>query len=564
MVDDEDTPLGAELKKVQLEVKKLTRELNLANTVIARNKIAAEAKDNLSKIISEKKSALEKYMNLLLENCPDIILLFDQEGKIVYCTEAFLKCSHIPAFGIINGSSYRDILADVSSPALLDRIDAIYGSSVAGDPIITNEVIDFSRDGNPRDYSIQITPMLVEGGISMGAMVLFYDTTEILVAQREAENANKAKSDFLATVSHEIRTPMNAIIGISNILKSTDLTGEQQNYLKSIQNSSQVLLTLINDILDFSKIEAGKLELIPDFFSLTGLLSRLNTMFEMMFTEKRLGFSCDFSETLPGVVFGDEKRIGQVLTNILNNALKYTNSGWVKFRAAPDGDGIFAFAVEDTGIGIREEAIPRLFTAFEQLDQVRNKNVVGTGLGLAITKRLCTMMNGSIDIKSVYGEGSVFTIRLPLKPGTAADLPQQNVPLINFTAPDARVLLVDDIEINLEVAEYLLGTFGIKPDTAKSGREAVALAGEKRYDLILMDHMMPEMDGIEATRIIRITEGPNALVSIIALTANAVSGAKEMFLANGFSGFLSKPMDSLSLTEGLLRWLPENLICKQE
>jgi CheY-like chemotaxis protein len=220
--------------------------------------------------------------------------------------------------------------------------------------------------------------------------------------------------------------------------------------------------------------------------------------------------------------------------------------------------------VEDTGIGIREEAIPRLFTAFEQLDLVRNKNVVGTGLGLVITKRLCSMMKGSIDIKSVYGEGSVFTIRLPLKIGAVADLPQQIISLINFTAPDARVLLVDDIEINLEVAGFLLSTFEIKPDMARSGRGAVALAGENRYDLILMDHMMPEMDGMEAARIIRTMERPNADVPIVALTANAVSGAKEMFLGNGFTGFLSKPMDRISLAEGLLRWLPENLIIKSE
>jgi signal transduction histidine kinase/CheY-like chemotaxis protein len=562
--------LQAELKKAQVTIKKLERELKLANTAIERNKIVEISKENLNRIVADKKSELEKYMNLLLENCPDIIMLFDRDGKIVYCTDAFLKRGHIPGFGIIQASTYRTLFSRFTSPAFLAQIDNIYKQTYRRIKSVTaHETIDFGGDGNPRDYSIQATPMINDKGRPMGIMVLFYDTTELLAAKREAERANVAKSDFLATVSHEIRTPMNAIIGISAMLKSTTLSGEQLVYLKNIENSSRLLLGLINDILDFSKIEAGKLELIPGYFSLPELLRHLQDMFKLLFSEKKLDFRCVYDDGLPEIIYGDEKRVSQIITNLLNNALKYTEKGEVNFRVQKDsapGDGAVArihFIVEDTGIGIREDAIPRLFTAFEQLDPVRNKKIAGTGLGLVITKRLCEMMGGAISVKSEYNRGSVFTAVLPLQTGSPADLSEKESALFDFTAPEARVLLVDDIEINLEIAAFLLDFHGIKPDLAKSGLEAIDLAVKNTYDLIFMDQMMPEMDGIEAAQYIRAKGGPLAELPIIALTANAVSGAREMFLANGFTGFLSKPMDSDALALCLLKWLPERLIIKK-
>jgi CheY-like chemotaxis protein/anti-sigma regulatory factor (Ser/Thr protein kinase) len=342
------------------------------------------------------------------------------------------------------------------------------------------------------------------------------------------------------------------------MLEATDMTEGQRNYLKNIQSSSAVLLNLINDILDFSKIEAGKLDLICDYFNLPVLLDRIKTMFTLLFEDKALKFSCEFSRELPPVVYGDEKRLGQIISNLLSNAFKYTRSGGTALRVFPSGDCI-VIEVEDTGIGIKAEALSKLFAAFEQLDLVRNKQIQGTGLGLAITKRLCERMDGSITVRSEYNKGSLFTVRIPLPRGSESDLPEEHE-RATFTAPEARVLLVDDIDINLEIAAFVLSAYQIRPDLAKSGREALEKAGAGKYDLILMDHMMPEMDGVEAAKAIRAMGGSNARIPILALTANAVSGAREMFLANGFNGLLPKPMDNEALADALLKWLPKELI----
>ncbi|MDR2661854.1 MAG: response regulator [Treponema sp.] len=554
--------LEQELLQARTTIKKLHRELNRLQVLIDRNKVTTEAKDNLNRIVSRKKSELERYMSLLLANSPDIILIFDSEGKLLYCTAAFLAITHTAAFGLIAGITYRQILGEYGGGGFFERAEEVYNlAQDSASTVHLTGTIDFSRNGNFREYSIQVTPMQDDGGSNMGAIVLFFDTTELLKAQREAEKANKAKSDFLATVSHEIRTPMNAIIGISQMLAATELTESQRNYLKNIQSSSTVLLNLINDILDFSKIEAGKLELIRDYFSFPALLDRLKTMFSLLFEDKALKFSCEFSRELPGVVYGDEKRLGQIISNLLSNAFKYTRSGGVVLRVFPEGDRV-VIEVEDTGIGIKGDALSKLFTAFEQLDLVRNKQIQGTGLGLAITKRLCERMDGSIAVYSEYNKGSVFTVRLPLPRGSESDLPEESKKVI-FTAPDARVLLVDDIDINLEIAAFVLSAYRIRPDLAKSGKEALEKASDREYDLILMDHMMPEMDGVEAAKAIRSMGGNNAGIPILALTANAVSGAREMFLANGFNGLLPKPMDNGALTEALLKWLPEELILHQ-
>ncbi len=555
---DEIETLRLENHHLTMKHKKLTRLFNLAEKRIERNKNAAQAKDSLANMISARRSELERYMNLLLDNCPDMILLFDSDGKLAYCTESFLKICSIAGFGLIKGTPVSKLLAPYTEERLLDAMNLMIAKIYKEKKTFEfSDTIDFNRSKKPRSYSIQVTPMLTENGKAEGFMLLFSDTTEIIKAQKDAEQANAAKSDFLATISHEIRTPMNAIIGIAEILKGTGLTPHQQGYLKSIQDSSHVLLNLINDILDFSKIEADKLEIVEEYFRLDDLLKNLQSMFELMFQQKNIDFICTFSADLPKVVFGDDKRIRQILTNVLNNALKYTHEGIVRFLVQKDDGGKICFAVEDTGIGIKQDAIPRLFSAFERFDLARNKGVIGTGLGLAITRKLCTIMNGSVDVKSEYTKGSIFTVRLPLAEGSPEDLPiEQRKDTVFFKAPKAKALVVDDIEINLQITAYMLESFEIQPDLAQSGKQAVEKAAANHYDIIFMDHMMPEMDGIEAAGIIRSMGSPTKDIPIVALSANAVSDAVEKFFVSGFNDFLSKPMEQAALAQCLVKWLP--------
>ena len=555
--------LSAENEKLRREMKKQDRELRLLKTLLDRNRLTAEAKDNMSRAVYAKRIKLERYLNLLMESSPDIILLLNEKLQLVYCTNSFLKSCGISTFGFVSEKYYKELLGPYIEAAAIERLEAAFERTFEEKKTVhLTEVIDFSQRENHRNYSIQVTPMLVAAsGRAEGLVVSFYDTTDLYTARNEAERASNAKSDFLATVSHEIRTPMNAIIGVSAMLKDTGLDERQMGYLKSIQSSSDVLLGLINDILDFSKIEAGRLELLCEYFSPLGMLQHLRSMFDLMFVQKGLTFTCSFSENLPEAVFGDEGRIRQILANILNNAFKYTEKGEVHFEAMVLENGNLFFSVRDTGIGIKPDAQTKLFDAFEQLDLVRNKKVGGTGLGLAITKRLCEAMGSSVGLESEYGVGSCFFVEFSLKFGAAENIPASSgEEAIAFKAPGAKILLVDDIDINLEIAAYMLSPYEVQTDFAKSGLEAIEKVKRCHYDMILMDHMMPEMDGVEASGIIKQLGGEASKIPIVAITANAVSSAVEMFFKNGFNGFLSKPMDESALAGCLLKWLPEDKI----
>jgi CheY-like chemotaxis protein len=387
-------------------------------------------------------------------------------------------------------------------------------------------------------------------------LAVFTDLTDIVREKQRSDSANRAKSDFLATISHEIRTPMNAILGMSEMLNRTALDDTQKKYVTDIRRSSQSLLAIINDILDFSKIEAGKLEILNSNYSLQALLDNLHSMFSLMFAQKNLAFHFHTEDTLPHAVFGDENRLRQILTNLLSNALKYTHQGSVTFTARLLPEGLLRFDIQDTGIGIREEDKSKLFMPFEQLDLRRNKNIVGPGLGLAISHKLCQLMGGDLRLESVYGQGSLFYVVLPHVPAEADSADLEPEMACEFSAPEARILVVDDIEINLAVAEAMLGAFDIEPDLAQSGGEALEKVQAKEYDIIFMDQMMPEMDGIETTRNIRALGGRHERAHIVALTANAISGTEDMLLRNRFDGYLSKPLELDALNRCLRHWLP--------
>ncbi|MDR2123705.1 MAG: response regulator [Desulfovibrio sp.] len=387
---------------------------------------------------------------------------------------------------------------------------------------------------------------------------------------RAAEQAVKTKSEFLARTSHEIRTPMNAIIGLSELAQREYGTSEALEYLKGIRNAGASLLAVINDILDFSQIESGRLPIHHERYETASLLNDVLAVIRVRAAETALELRTDISPDIPAYMFGDAGRIKQILLNLLSNAVKYTNEGFIKFSAygTPDtGNRIrLTFIVEDSGIGIRPEDMPKLFGEFVRIEETRHSDVEGTGLGLAIARSQCLAMGGDIAARSEYGKGSVFTAELmqivedwtPLgRPADAKTAAPADSPRISFTAPEADVLIVDDLPGNLMVAEGLLAPYRMRLFTCLSGREAVEMVAARPFDLVFMDHMMPEMDGVEATQAFRaMDEERGRTMPVVALTANAVTGMKEMFLANGFNDFLSKPIDVRRLDAVLTRWIP--------
>jgi signal transduction histidine kinase/CheY-like chemotaxis protein/HPt (histidine-containing phosphotransfer) domain-containing protein len=393
--------------------------------------------------------------------------------------------------------------------------------------------------------------------------VIAEQNTRLVELTESARATSEAKSQFLASMSHEIRTPMNAIIGMGELMRTDNFDETQKNYFSDIRKMARSLLQIINDILDFSKIEAGRLELIPSDYNFITLYDNILSLINFMVEGKNLTLRHSLADDVPHVLFGDEVRVRQVITNLMGNAVKYTREGWVELaisRVHAAGEDYFKIKVSDSGIGIRKEDMPRLFEQFEQMDARRNRDIVGTGLGLSITKRLVDMMGGEISVESEYGKGSAFTILLPIIEGNPDNVSLDSEgPNRAIASPDARVLVVDDNAINLTVAVGFLERHGIYPITAESGQQAIerVLSDKGQYDIVFMDHMMPGMDGVEATRRIRAFEGEYyKSVPIIALSANAVSGARETFLSAGMSDFISKPISAFELNAVLLKWLP--------
>ena len=398
------------------------------------------------------------------------------------------------------------------------------------------------------------------------------ESDELREAKTIAENASRAKSDFLANMSHEIRTPINAVIGMNEMIMRESNDNTVLEYADNIRKASRSLLSIINDILDFSKIESGKMDITEQTYSLNDMLQNIVNMIKIKSEAKKLAFKISIDENLPASLKGDDVRVTQIILNLLNNAVKYTHSGSVSLTVDGEKNNdsiLLRISVKDTGIGIKESDMSSLFEDFQRLDINKNRNIEGTGLGLAITYNLAQLMNGRIEVSSIYGEGSEFVVYLPQKiigDGVIGKF-EENIPASkyryqeSFTAPDAEILVVDDNEMNLIVAKNLLKKTLIKITECRSGKEALEVMKQKKFDVILLDHMMPEMDGIETLKVSKSMEGNlNADVPVIALTANVISGVREMYLAAGFKGYIGKPIDGELFEETLRSFIsPEKI-----
>lgn len=392
-------------------------------------------------------------------------------------------------------------------------------------------------------------------------------------SQQEDEAANMAKSSFLANMSHEIRTPINAILGMNEMILREEKDPAIRGYAGNIQASGNSLLSIVSDVLDISKIESGKLEIIPVDYEVNSLISDCCNMAAGRAKAKELELLVECADNVPMKLCGDETHIRQIIMNLLTNAVKYTEKGTVKLIVSgrfTDGGFVLKVDVSDTGIGIAEENLPQLFTQFQRFDLQRNRNIEGTGLGLSIVKRLCDLMSGTITARSVLGSGSTFTVELPQKVVDSTPCGGVNLNYSagaeheyhhSFEAPEAKILAVDDLPVNLLVIANLLKETRIKIDTAGSGRECLDKCSQQKYDLILMDHMMPEMDGVQTfEKLHGDKSSPNFETPVIMLTANALAGMREQYMDVGFADYVSKPVRGAKLEEAIRRNLPESLI----
>lgn len=395
---------------------------------------------------------------------------------------------------------------------------------------------------------------------------------------QELMNINKEKTLFISNISHEIRTPINAILGMDEIILRESKEEDIKEYAYNIRSASKMLLCIINDVLDYSRIESGRMEIIPVEYDVISMLDDICNIIEIRLREKNLGFRIKVDPNMPKRLYGDELRIKQVIINILTNAVKYTEEGGIRFlidvASADENEVAMKVSVVDTGIGIKEEDLPHLFDAFSRFDERRNRNVEGAGLGMSIVLRLLEQMDSKLEVQSEYGVGSTFTFTIHqkivdketigvYKKARRAQGEQEEEDTALFIAPEAKILVVDDNIVNHKVMKLLLKRTGICPDSAHNGEECLRMIQEQKYDILLVDYLMPGMDGLETLQAIRELGDAYKELPVIAMTANSMSGAREKYLNAGFIDYLEKPINAKVMEETLLKYLPSDRVRKR-
>ncbi len=484
-------------------------------------------------------------------------MMFDRHYKYVGCNHVAVK--FIPA--LENQQLARRL--DTSESEVLSRINSMIEKYDGGD---LRESISF--DGKDIEVSISY---LYKVNRVRGYIVRISDDSKQQEYIRQINQASNNKSVFLSNVSHEIRTPINAVLGMNEMILRECTDDKIKKYALGIETSGRTLLQIINDILDLSKIESGKFEVLSEEYNLADMINDVENIIRPLITKDTTEFVIEASRDLPQTLYGDDGRIKQMIINVLNNAVKYTERGFIKFKIGgvrEDDIYTFQFIVSDTGRGIRESDMERLFSAFERAEQFKNSGIEGTGLGLAITKKFAVMMGGDVTVQSTYGEGSTFIITIPQKiigydlmgDYRANRRVRTKEPYSeSFHAPNAKLLVIDDVEMNMVVIRQLLKKTQIQIECLGSGEECIEAVKNAHYDMILLDHMMPNMDGVETLRVLR-DEHLCDDTPIIALTANVDVNSEEKYYEYGFDGYIPKPIPPKKLEEIIKSMLAPNLI----
>ncbi len=505
-----------------------------------------------------------KAYKTLVETAPDIIYRINKEGYFTYVNPLGFEIS-----GLTEDEVYNMRYIDVVDEKFKNRIGSFYIKQVRDKVPSTYMEFPLVNRWNREIWVGQKVQLIYKDGEYDGVLAIARDITEIRriredlkKAKIEAEASSKAKEAFLANMSHEIRTPMNAIVGMSKLLKQTEINSEQAKYLNAISTSSSNLIVLINDILDLSKIESGKLELEKLGFSLSELIESLFYTQKMLSDQKGIEFHYTIDSNIPKALHGDPYRLNQILTNLINNAIKFTNIGRVELAVhhniTKDQMCLLEFRIKDSGIGIAEGKLKDIFDAFSQADTSITRKFGGTGLGLAITQHLVMLMNGEIDVQSTLGSGTEFKVRIPLEIADKVDVKvEETIDSELLDLKGLRLLLVEDNRINRMLAFSLLNKWGISYDWAEHGEEAIQLLYENSYDLILMDMQMPVMDGIETT--LKIRNEMHLDIPIIALTANAFKDDAQRCIESGMNDVVTKPFEPSVLYNKILKQMYQKI-----